>query len=314
MIIRCKQCHGSVPFQRGADWGSEVTTTCPTCDQRYVLKNGEKLHEKLYAKACETARKQEIDLPGAFSVLLGIMDVEEVRALHGQPATIVTPDENPDYDPAFKESVEAGRMTAWEAMERGQRDALAGKIADRHGLSTEAAQAVADKRTSLLAAIRAQKTARTTPVQIERSPRSRALLYGMSAVVVTALVGMWFSGFFDVKEAQAGSQVKIHTDDRGQTLQIEGPDAMSVLDAYCGSGQRVDRYECVGLRQAPRDGESVKLGVFRKHVEPELEYAIYISRDRGGKNWLAGNGRSPLAAFLAPDDLSDSGEAASTEP
>ncbi len=55
------------------------------------------------------------------------------------------------------------------------------------------------------------------------------------------------------------------------------------------------------------------LGVFRKRVEPELEFAIYISRDRGGRRWLAGNGRSPLAAFLAPNEHSGVADAVSAE-
>ncbi len=107
-----------------------------------------------------------------------------------------------------------------------------------------------------------------------------------------------------VSASRQEDPVKILTDDRGQVLQIEGPDAVSVLDAYCGSGERVDRYECVGVRKSPRDGDRVRLGVFRKRVEPELEFAIYISRDRGGRRWLAGNGRFPLAAFLAPNEHS----------
>jgi len=317
MVIRCKQCHGSVQIQNGTDLG----VTCPTCNQRYVLDRslGQVAREKLFAAARETARVHEIDLPGAYSIVLGIMPVEEVRALHRQPATIVTPDvdeEHLSYDPDFKESVEAGFLTSSQALERGQREVLARQLANRHRLSIKSALAVTDNRTSLLTAIRARKTPRTTPVQIVRSPRSRAWLCGMSVVVLTAVAGMLFSGFSTVKNVHAALQedrVKIRTDDRGRVLQIEGPDAVSVLDAYCGSGERVDRYECVGVRRSPRDGDRVRLGVFRKRVEPELEFAIYISRNRGGRRWLAGNGRSPLAGFLAPNEHSGVADVVSAE-
>jgi hypothetical protein len=318
MLIRCKQCHGSVQLQSGED----LRATCPTCDQRYLLKGSLSTAkaEKLFAKAHKIAAEHEIDLPGAYSIALGIMSLEDVQALSQQPAVIVTSDEDEeglDFDPTFKESVETGALSVREARERGQRAAFAQRLVDRHKLSMESALAVADNRTSLLAAIRARKRDNAAAEQVVESPRSRFPRIAMAGVVlVVTLAGIYWSGLATVNSVKTTFNepaVKIRTDDHGQILQIDGPDAVSVLDAYCGSGEKVDRRECLGLRHSPRDGERVMLGVFRKRAEPELEYAIYISRHRAGTRWRAGNGRFPLSPFLAPSDRSELDDAVSAE-
>jgi len=219
----------------------------------------------------------------------------------------------PRYDRAFREAVEAGFLTPKQAFERGKREVLAARLSDKHHLPRERALAVADNRISLLSAIRERKAGSRAPVQLAlpaSSLRTRAAW--MVPVALLAVIAVWlFSAFVANPELEQVRQldggVRIHTDPDGHIVRIEGLDPRSVLDAYCESGG--PGRESLGLNW-PAGGESdLTLGILRDRSAPEDQLAIYISADRSGARWTAGNGRSPLVAFQAPSDAAKARQA-----
>lgn len=322
MHIRCKQCHGSVQILLEADPKGRTGTSCTGCGQQYELKLSGSKAERLLADARRIALEHQIDLPGAYSVLVGVMDLDQVRALQ-DPARSVAPAPAADagggrklrYDPAFHEAVEAGFLTPQQAFERGKREALAVSLSAKHHLPLERARAVADNRIALLSAIRERKAGPSAPVDLVVPARSsRALASGMLAVALLGvLAALLFSVF--VAKPNSGStarrpkgEVRIQTNTEGLIVRIEGPDPASVLDAYCESGESQRELECLRLMPSARNEPGIKLGIIRDRSAPEHQLAIYISKDRSGRRWTAGNGRSPLVAFQAPDDPAQSHE------
>jgi len=318
MHIRCKQCHGSVQFLLDDAADPPVRTSCPICGQTYLLKlsgNSTALKERLFTRARRLAQEHGIDLPGAYSMLVGVMDLEQVRAMHGpsrgaDPGPPATAGRRPDerYDPAFDDAVEAGFLTPMQALARGKRDALAAKLVDKHHLSPDRAFEVADNRVSLLSAIRDRTAGASGTVQLKlpaRPPRART-----SAILTVALVGVLAVLLLSVFTAEHGGEssrysaddVRLLTNDDGRIVRIEGPDPASVLDAYCKSDEQQRQFEPLGVRAPAGDGGDLAMGILRDRSAPKDQLAIYISLNRSGRGWTAGNGRSPLVAFQAPLD------------
>ena len=97
----------------------------------------------------------------------------------------------------------------------------------------------------------------------------------------------------------------IHTDAGGHIVRIEGPDPDSVLDAYCESAETLRAFESIGLMPSAPNKPGIRLGILRDPSASDHQLAIYISRDRSRRRWTAGNGRSPLVAFQAPQDSTE---------
>ncbi len=179
-----------------------MTAACRRCERSYVLQVSEFLRstgERFSELARRCASDNDIDLPSAYSVLYGVLDLKEIRdlqkksaALHARSGAPVRTDL--EFDPAFQDAVDAGLLTPSQAARRGQREDFAGNLACRHRLSTEVAHDVADNSVSLLEAIRKRKAAAQTPVQlepkIERSrsvPAIAAILLILAGVVLSLL-------------------------------------------------------------------------------------------------------------------------------
>lgn len=275
---------------------------------------GQKLHEE----ARRLAQTQGIDLPGAYSVLLGVMPLEEVLEFgNGGPAEAVPLEKTPAaalkqevlYDPAFAQAVEAGLLSARQAMERGKRDAYAGIVANRHGLSTELALAVADNRTSLLQALRQREAGKLDTLRVTvraglPGPAKWVALATLPLLLVALVYAKWDgsapSTVVVARPVQGGA---ILTDTAGRLIQVSGLNPRSVLRAYCASAVAGHPYEAVDLVPSPQPGVRARIGLLRDPASPSTLLAITIREDEAAGLWVAGDGRSPLVASEAPGGI-----------
>ena len=276
--------------------------------------------ERLLVRARRVAEENDIDLPGAYSVVVGVMDLDRLQDLEAPSPTIDDPDPpaaDPDppadaaqgrplrYDPGFRSAVKEGLLTSAEAFARGNREVLAAKLSNKHRLTRERAFAVADNRVSLLSAIREDRAGEDAAVE----PIAAARPSGAVSIFGIALVGVLAIGLMSAFTAEngvdnvqvSGTDVRLLTNAGGQVVRIEGPDPISVLGAYCKSGDPQRELEPLGLLPTAAPQPDLAIGILRDRDAPDDRIAIYISRDRAGRRWTAGNGREPLVAFQAPE-------------
>ncbi len=202
MYIRCRDCHGSIWIPSEEDAIEAVTAACRRCERSYVLEVSEFLRstgERLSELARRCASDNDIDLPSAYSVLYGVLDLKEIRDLQKKSAAIHARSKAQapaaiEFDPAFQDAVDAGLLTPAQAARRGEREEYAGNLARRHRLSPEAAYDVADNSASLLEAIRRRKAAVQAPVQLEpeiertrKVPAIATLLLLLAGVVLSVV-------------------------------------------------------------------------------------------------------------------------------
>jgi hypothetical protein len=110
----------------------------------------------------------------------------------------------PNYDPGFRPAVAKGYLTVQQAVQRGNRDALARRLQQRHGLSQREALRVADNRISIHEMLQqresrpapATRRGRAAPARKSKKKRKRRtglmvawLLLILAATSAAALVG-----------------------------------------------------------------------------------------------------------------------------
>jgi hypothetical protein len=319
MYVRCRNCHDTIWLEPARGRSGPDLIGCRRCKQEYefhIEGRAEDAAEDLGVRAQALASETGIDLPSAYSVLLGIAEIEDVFELH---AAGVQPDaEKPSevsveaasgmrYDPAFREAVESGRLTATQAYQRGKREACAARLATRHRLPTEIAYAVADNRLPLLEALR-QRAPETKPitVRIESRPRLGPRRFAVAATIVLALV---IAGLHLVtrRPAETGGRSRVIVGEAevvrnaaGRVVRVIATDPDAVLVTYCREGGAAGRLRAVGLMPAPSETTSVRIGLLREASRPDALQAIAIRKDPATDRWFSGDGVRPLTANLAP--------------
>ena len=318
LVIRCGSCHGSIcVFCTGE---ARVLVKCGTCLEAHALNLGHDLLKLEAARegAREFALQNRIDLAGAYSVLFGIMTLDGVRDMFGSsPGTTnaALASEADSYadviDPGFCESVEAGRLTVGQAMQRGSRAVFAAKLAERHRLSMNMALAVADNRVLLLDAVRrraAEERAAAPPERVGRSAR-RLLLVALFVVVLTA------AGSFEtwryqnwmqqntqdaatLRQRRTIAATRVVQDESGRVTEISGLDPRRVLLAYCSTFTGYDRREPLEIAPLHPPDPGVRLGIFSDRQG--IRYVIRIHRRGGARNWVAGGRGEPILVSDAP--------------
>lgn len=111
-----------------------------------------------------------------------------------------------NYDPAFRAAVKAGRLTVQQAVERGDRQAFATRLANRHGIPMAQALKIADNRVRLAEVLQKQREveervrarARAARKNTPRSRRARSRRARRIQMVVMSLslVGVVLAGFW----------------------------------------------------------------------------------------------------------------------
>lgn len=340
MYIRCKSCHGAMWHPGG------TTAEACSCGQVYRFSKslGAAQVKRLGQQARDYAREQGIDLPAAYSIKLGLLTLEQVRDMGREmrpadhPEAASEPADVPEiqgrkykYDHGFDQAVADGCLTPGQAFERGSREALAQRIADRHGLSMEQAYKVADNRVPLLAVLRDQKDESrpaVVPLVGTRKPRpswvNRGIAaVGLAAIVVTAWV--WYAtraipeGSPEAlvapvlpamseptardappsREAVLRSATSVRNDGHGRVVQIVGPDPRSVTIAFCESVGPERRFEVLDVTPSIPPDAGSRLGLIRD-LDKDSFQTIPIRRDRETRRWVVGDGLNPIRPHTAP--------------
>jgi hypothetical protein len=242
MYIRCLDCQSSTWIESVEPGSKAQVVSCRACGREYTLEVPADLgatQRDQYQKALSFAEGHGIDLPSAYSVLLGIMSKDEARGLREKAASDSTKAaariaarkararkmatapagprtagpkeaEQPPYDPGFRRAVRDGTLTAAQATERGNRKRMATRLARANGLSRKLALEVADNRISLPAALRRQaerKASLKGPRPVRLTPRQRSWVTGILSVAFMLLavngVCLWH-GYAEEAEAAQG--------------------------------------------------------------------------------------------------------------
>ena len=195
MQVRCGTCHGAVWVQIPAAKRRNIVR-CHACSQEYdfgALLQRTDL-EVLHQDAVVLAKDNKIDLQAAYSVLLGIFNLEQARdgcdpsLCPSLDVGAADPGPLTSHDPAFVDAIKAGHLTAEQATQRGNRRAFAESLVEQHRLPLEHAFAVADNRVPLLSAIRARKPKPRVKLDRERPRRAPAPLVIAAAVILVVAV------------------------------------------------------------------------------------------------------------------------------
>jgi hypothetical protein len=318
MHIRCGSCHGSIWVEVAALTAEQHPVKC-ACGRNYMLEGGraaEEAGERLAAEARQLAREAQLDLPSAYSVLLGAMSLEDVLELGDSSAGSASHDASraqpsrSAYDSGFQPSIDAGLLTPIQAMQRGNRKRYATLVSRRHRLPEDVGLAVADNRISLLEALRRRgpdpgPAVRLTVVTAA-PPGSRVtaiVLVGVVVFVAIMAVGRALQSTAPTAAPHSGIHAvlgaQVRTDEFGRILEVFGPDPRSVLDAYCAA-DREKRYESLDVLPTAENGVPGRLGLLRRKRRSGEVLAIVLREDRAQNRWIAGDGKTHLVPRTAP--------------
>jgi hypothetical protein len=321
LILRCKSCQDSVKAPTPDDRSRWITGTCRGCGRRYEIAihgSPRRAVKQLFQRARRLAEEDAIDLPSAYSVILGILTLQQVRDLGRDGSTPDPAPPEPDtdrpsrpvrYDPAFGKAVEAGTLTARQAMERGKRDTCAAILAHRHRLSMELAYEVADNRVSLVEAVRESEAREGRIVKVTFRPTGSPLLKGsiaaLAALVIPAIWVHWYVSLPPEGSARRMlvGAAEVRTDDWGRVVEVSGPDPVSVLQAYCEKSEPHRRLEPLVLVPSVLPSSTrVRHGLLRDPSDRDTLFSIQIREERERNRWVAGDGEQPLLATRAPSE------------
>lgn len=335
MHIRCKKCHGTIWVEPPGATEDAPAIRCKKCAQEYVLDGSESLRageRRLAMDARKIAEEHGVDLPGAYSVLFGIMKPEEVLELAGggsakaqtpppapplasplalapapaPEAETVHPEVRLTYDRAFQTSIDAGLLSVQEATARGQRTAYAETLVLRHGFSIELALDIADNKTTLLNCLRARTNDDSAEIvaRVPAGPRRYALgaLAGLAIAVSTALVIAYASPAVPLQTARTvklqGAEVRI--DEHGRIVRVAAPDPRTVLNGFCASRPDSGGMEAIAVVPSKQSGRECRLGLFRPRNDKSHVLMIEILENRAAGHWAAGDGVNPIVPKNAP--------------
>jgi hypothetical protein len=170
MYLRCPDCDALTWLKSLEPGSAALSVDCGNCDRELSLITAGELgatDDEQNQRALAYAEYHRIDVPSAYSVLLGNMalqdalDAREARAAEGRttasPEVIaeMTGDDDAEteedggFDPGFESAVAEGFLTAEEALERGERKSLATYLAGLHRIPLRLAFKVADNRITL---------------------------------------------------------------------------------------------------------------------------------------------------------------------
>jgi len=219
MYLRCTDCYSTTWVQSLDESAENQTLTCRKCGRGFKVSIPGNLSldsREQYETALALAEGNGLDLPTAYSVMIGIMTLEHATVLRDRglpaheaedsPPPLATVDASPgvdasgstldgvstpsavEYDPEFKDAVAHGYLSVQQAVERGERKDYAKRLMDRHGLTESLALLVADNKTSLSAALRKD---REEVAEILRPVRvavwKRAFAAGVGGVALIAV-------------------------------------------------------------------------------------------------------------------------------
>lgn len=317
MHIRCKSCHGTIWIESQGTAEQALEFRCKGCAQQYCVKGLRRLRsgEARYAKeARRIAERNGVDMPGAYSVLFGILTAHEVREL-GHPGSTAcrtgketppaTQSENAlSYDKAFQPAIDDGILSVYQAGQRGQRSTYAAMTASRYHLPMAAAYEIADNKLSLLNCLRMRNSSGRDAVPVTLRPPAdrRPALIGAGLLLAVAMALLFRQSLPEVAaEAPVTRTVlgaEVQTDHRGRVLRVAAASPRTVLAAYCAS-LPARTMEPIDVVLSARYGGNVRVGLLGEKDAKNV-YMIQIVEDRVAGGWVAGDGAVPILPKEAP--------------
>jgi len=286
--------------------------------------------EQLHQQACGLAGQLAIDLPSAVSMMLDVLKLTQVRDYlsvdHPEepPEPAEEPSSEAGVDPAFEESINSGRLSRREVLQRGDRERYATKLISRHGISKDEAYAVADKRKPLLAILR-QREAASPDTIVAPLPSRSTWKVALAAGVVGGLIIWGVSREIQqsanrtiekestrsaedrqTRERVAATPVSVAAtaepapelsfDPMGEVTRISAPRPQAVLRAFC----RAPELQPIALASGALPDKNLWFGLFADTNEPDRSQAVVIRKDRRSGYWVAGDGVNRIQ-ILTPD-------------
>jgi hypothetical protein len=191
MYFRCLECQAS----SGVAALSKGQLACQSCGRSYPIERGRELTPDSHQEAVSLTRSGGIDLPCAYSVVLGIMTLDQAQRISELAARAAAPVrrrtrvETPDDTENADDPTEVRYLTKNEEVGRGVARALhavrlaetvnqlnraAEDLAKQHGLPQHIARMVVDNRMSIDEALHAQQQALPRPRLRDRLRPSNA--------------------------------------------------------------------------------------------------------------------------------------------
>ena len=212
MYLRCPDCDALTWLKSLEPGRAALSVDCGNCDRELSLITAGELgatDDEQNQRALAYAEYHRIDVPSAYSVLLGNMalqdalDTREARAAEGR--TTASPEviaemagddddaeteEEGGFDPGFESAVAEGFLTAEEALERGDRKSLATYLAGLHRIPLRLAFKVADNRITLAEATLIVAQNPELAPDLPRTPatrRERVLAWTLGVLLLAAI-------------------------------------------------------------------------------------------------------------------------------
>ncbi|MCP3979478.1 MAG: hypothetical protein GY716_09140, partial [bacterium] len=226
----------------------------------------------------------------------------------------------------------AGYLSEAQAIERGNRETYATRLAERHGLPLSLAFSVTDNRMGLGEA-RRRKQRRQEPAPAEPRWSFVALLRDVPRWQIGLAIAALCLSSFQLLKSRSGSRaleplplpaevlhepvvdvgaakeavrrpspaaVVVERNSEGEIVRVAGPDPRSVLITYCRSAGGNTHLRPVEVTSAVPAFAGTRLGMLRDLARVNELLAVRIRRDRRTRRWVAGDGRHAINPFQAP--------------
>lgn len=343
MYLRCSRCHEPTWIRSLIPGLVEDSIECQDCGHEHDLSRSNKLGETVkeqYEIANEFATRNGVDLPTAYSILLGLMSMQEAR--DADAAQKETQRKKADPPQAFEPSADS--LTQAEDSLTQTMDAAA-RAVDATAPAIYKPAPATQRRVS---PPRRRKTPpheeQTVTIHVERdmAEERRQLTWSQLALlIVLAALTLGFSGrhayrtwrglveegrvaqeittasaeafknaeekvLAEARKSASGQphalRATVRRDDEGLVTQVSGSNPMTVLEAYCKAASGPYEREPLELAQATPPGPDQRYGIFRDFSRLESNRAIRIIQDRETQRWVVGDGRTPIQTREAPAD------------
>jgi len=333
MYLRCSRCHEPTWIRSLVPGLVESSIKCQDCGHEHDLSHSKELGEtgkEQYEIASAFATRNGVELPTAYSILLGLMTLQEARDADTEQKESQRKNAAPDA--AFEPAADASAPATYTP-----------PVVDTPAPATRTPAPAARPRPR---AARRGKTPptkeQTVTIHVERdmAEERRHVTWGqLVLLVVLASLTLGFSGRHAYRtwqhmveqgriaqqntaasaEAVKSAEQKtlaearknrsgvpgalratVLRDGDGRITQVTGPNPMTVLEDYCKAAAGTYELEPLELAQAAPPSPDQRFGIFRDFSHLERNRAIRIRQDRDTQHWVVGDGQTPIQPRDAP--------------
>jgi len=322
MYFRCSHCHESTWIRSLVPGMVERQVDCQDCGHGHDLSRSGELGDtgkKQYDTAQDFSTRNGVDLPTAYSVLLGLMTLAEARETDNAKKE-ETKKERPRHEPTPSVEIETapdepaplGRKNhRWSVLQRKTKPKKEQKVTIHveRDMAKERRRITPGQLVLVLAlagitiGLSGRHAYRTYRGLVEEGRDAQQTTAASAAAVENAAQEKLNEARENQSAVPDALRAELQHDSDGVLTQVSGPNPMSVLLAFCKDAEGTSHREPLELAQAAPPSPDERYGVFRDFARLETNHAIRISQDRETKRWFAGNGRGPVPTRTAPARL-----------